>query len=184
MTHNFFFKIFHFIDKYDQNYLSKINKNISVIYRNYQKKININELIKLKNFCKNRGQKVFLANNIEVAIKLKFNGVYIPSFNKKFIKKKIHSKNFELIGSAHNFKEIKIKENQKIKYLFLSPIFESKNQNGLSIYNFRKLSNFTKCKIIALGGIRSHNLKKLKLVNVDGFASINYIRNLCTTKIN
>ena len=42
----------------------------------------------------------------------------MPSLLKNLLKNSF--KNFELIGSAHNFKEIKIKENQKINIYFIT----------------------------------------------------------------
>ena len=54
--------------------------------------------------------KFYLANNVKLALKLKLDGAYIPSFNKD-IKHLSYSfpKKFIIIGSAHNNKEIKIK---------------------------------------------------------------------------
>ena len=83
------------------------------------------------------------------------------------------TKNFLLLGSAYNNKEIKIKETQLIKIIFLSSLFK-KNKNHLGINKFKLLSKLTNTKIIALGGISSRNLKKLNLLNCYGFAGISY----------
>ena len=107
-------------------------------------------------------------------MKLNLDGVYIPSFNKD--KKHLsfsYKKNFLIIGSAHNNNEIKIKESQKVKILFLSSLFK-KNKNYLGINRFKLLSKLTDKKIIALGGISSTNLITLKLLNCFGFAGISY----------
>ncbi len=111
-----------------------------------------------------------------MAIKLDLDGVYIPSFNKK-IKHLAFSykKNFLIIGSAHNNKEIKIKELQKVEVLFLSSLFK-KNKNYLGINKFKILSNLTKNKVVALGGITNKNIRKLKLLNCFGFAGISYFK--------
>ena len=82
-------------------------------------------------------------------------------------------KNFLIIGSAHNNKEIKIKEGQGVKILFLSSLFK-KNKNYLGMNKFKLLTQLTTKKIIALGGISSVNLKKLKLLNCFGFAGISF----------
>ena len=109
-----------------------------------------------------------------MAIRLKTNGVYIPSFNKNFkhLSYKL-TKKFEILGSAHNIKEMKIKEKQGASYLFLSSIFK-KNNNYLGINRFRNFSKYSNLKIIALGGVSKQNLKKLSLVNCKGFAGISY----------
>ena len=36
----------------------------------------------MKKFCKRKILKLYLSNNIKLAIKLGFDGAYIPSFNK------------------------------------------------------------------------------------------------------
>ena len=89
------------------------------------------------------------------------------SFSKK--------KNFLLMGSAHNIKEIKLKERQGADVIFLSSIFKI-NKNYLGINKFNLLSNLTSKQVIALGGISKKNLKKLKLVNCFGFAGISFFQ--------
>jgi thiamine-phosphate pyrophosphorylase len=46
----------------------------------------------------------------------------------------------------------------------------------LGLNKFKLLANFTKKKIIALGGISNENLKKLKLAKCEGFAGISYFQ--------
>ena len=82
-------------------------------------------------------------------------------------------KNFILIGSAHNLKEIRIKEKQKVSEIFLSSLFK-KNNNYLGINKFKLISNYTNTKIIALGGISKQNIKLIKLNRATGFAGISY----------
>ena len=60
-------------------------------------------------------------------------------------------KKFKIIGSAHNVKEIKIKEKQNCEEIFLSPIFKTeKHKNYLDTIKFNNLAIETKKKIIAL----------------------------------
>ena len=56
------------------------------------------------------------------------------------------------MGSAHNIKEIRIKEKQNVKLIFISSLFK-KNKNYLGIYKFINLKNLTNRNVIALGGI-------------------------------
>ena len=78
-----------------------------------------------------------------------------------------------MLGSAHNNDEIKLKERQLVKIVFLSSIFK-KNKNYLGVNKFKLLSRLTNNKIIALGGVSNKNLKKLKLLNCYGFAGISF----------
>jgi|TARA_B110000003_G_scaffold261630_1_gene283536 thiamine-phosphate pyrophosphorylase len=177
-------KYYYFIDKFQKDDIKNINKNIAIIYRNYSEKIDINLIKKIKNFLKKKKIKFFLANNIKIAIKLNLDGVYIPSFNNRF---KINSyskkKNFLIIGSAHNLKEIKTKEKQGIELIFISPLFKTtKSKEFLDCVKFNILSQLTSKKLIALGGINRSNIQKLSLLNIYGFASISFLKN--TDKLN
>ena len=147
----------------------------TVIYRNYNPNIPNTELIlKIKKYCKKKKIKFLLANNIKLAIKLDLDGAYIPSFNKSLSHLAFSLKTkFNIIGSAHNNKEIRIKEIQNVDKIFISSLFK-KNKNYLGINKFKLISNYTKKRVVVLGGISKNNLKKLKLINVRGFAGISY----------
>ena len=168
-------KKYYFISKYETKNIDKLNKQTIVIYRNYNSDVANKEIIiKLKKYCRKKQINFYLSNNIKLAIKLNLDGAYIPSFNKSKNHLAFSLKNkFNIIGSAHNIKEIRIKEKQGVNEIFLSSIFK-KNKNYLGIYKFKLLKNLTKKKIIALGGISKNNLKKLNLVNNKDFAGISY----------
>ena len=179
-------KYYYFIDKFEKDDIKNINKNIAIIYRNYSKKIDINLIQNIKKKLKKKKIKFFLANNIKLAIKLDLDGVYIPSYNTEL---KINSfskrKKFLIIGSAHNLKEIKIKEKQGAQIIFLSPLFKTNKTNKfLGSIKFNMLSKMTDKKLIALGGINQTNIKKLFLLNAYGFASISFLRNADKLNIN
>tara|TARA_B100002051_G_scaffold131782_1_gene125285 strand:+ start:516 stop:1043 length:528 start_codon:yes stop_codon:yes gene_type:complete len=172
--HNFNLKKYYFINQFKKNNIDNLDNNTALIFRNYKKRNNLKEIIKIKNYCKNKGIKFFLSNNIKLSIKLNLNGAYIPSYNKSFKHLSyLFKKEFELIGSAHNLKEIRIKELQQVKSIFLSSVFK-KNKNYLGINKFKIKTKLTKRKIIALGGVSKENLKKLKLLKCDGFSGISY----------
>ena len=165
---------YYFINNFDTNIIDKQDRQTTIIYRNYSSKINEKTILKIKNYCKKKLIKFYISNEIKLAIKLNLDGIYLPSFNNSF-KHLAYSykKNFNIIGSAHNLKQIKIKELQKVKKIFISSLFK-KNQNYLGINKFKLLSNCTKKKVVALGGISNNNLKKLKLLNSNEFAGISY----------
>ena len=86
-----------------------------------------------------------------MALNLKLDGAYIPSFNRSLshLNYSLY-KNFITIGSAHNIKEIRIKEKQKVDQIVLSSLFK-KNKNYLGLYRFKTLKNLTKKNVIVLG---------------------------------
>ena len=141
-------RVFCYIDNFEKTLINKLSKTTSVIYRNYNEKLNIDEIIKIRNACNKRNIKFYLSNDIRLAIKLGLDGAYIPSFNRKMNLNSYNFKRkFELLGSAHNIKEIRLKELQNVDYIFLSPLFPSqKNKRGLGIYRFQNLMKKTKKK--------------------------------------
>ena len=168
-------KKYYFINKFDTNNIDKQDKQTIIIYRNYQTKtLDQNLILKIKKYCKKKSIKFYISNNIKLAIKLDLDGAYIPSFNKS-LKHLAYSykKNFGIIGSAHNLKEIRAKEIQKVRKIFLSSLFK-KNKNFLGINKFKLLSKLTKKEIVVLRGISKKNVKKLSILNKSEFAGISF----------
>ena len=170
--HNKIINKYYFINKFDQSHLDKQDKETTIIFRNYDQIIDEKLILKLKSYCKKKRNKFLLSNNIKLALKLNLDGAYIPSFNKD--KKHLSyslKKNFIILGSAHNVYEIRTKESQNVKAIFLSSLFK-KNKNFLGTNKFKLLSLLSKKPLIALGGISNNNLKKLALTNCYSFAGI------------
>ena len=175
--HNKLLTKYYFINTFDTNNLKKQDKETIIIYRNYSSSnIRIDKLIKLRNFLRKQGNKFFLANDFKLALKLRLDGVYIPSFNKNFNHLAYFTfLNFAVVGSAHNLKEIRIKELQKAQNIFISSLFK-KNKNYLGLHRFKILSKYTQKKIVALGGISKKNIKKIKLAETSSIAGISYFK--------
>ncbi|WP_435166210.1 thiamine phosphate synthase [Candidatus Pelagibacter bacterium nBUS_28] len=166
---------YYFINKFDTNNIDKQDKQTTIIYRNYSSSpVDQVLILKIKSYCKKKSIKFYLSNDIKLAIKLDLDGAYIPAFNKS-LKHLAYSykKKFKIIGSAHNLKEIKIKEIQNVKKILLSSLFK-KNKNFLGINKFKLISKITKKKVVVLGGISTKNIKKLSLLNQSDFAGISY----------
>ena len=166
---------YYFINKFDTNNINKQDKQTTIIYRNYSiKTVDQTLILKIKKYCKKKSISFYLSNNVKLAIKLGLDGVYIPAFNNS-IKHLAYSykKNFQIIGSAHNLKQIREKENQNVSKIFLSSLFK-KNKNFLGINRFKLLSKLTKKSIVVLGGISNKNKKKLSLLDQSDFAGISY----------
>ena len=161
------------MNKYE-NTISNLDKNIHIIYRDYTKKYNINHILDLKKICRSQRRKLFLANDLRLAVKLNLDGAYIPSFNKSMIPLNLNHKKFCLLGSAHNLREIKIKELQNVSEIFLSPLFKDKNNKQLNIYRYLNLKKSTVMKDVSLGGISYKNIKRLILIKPYGFAGISF----------
>ena len=167
-------KKFYFIKNFNTLELRTLNSNVAIVYRNYYKKPEISELLAIKKFCRKRNIKIYLSNHFKLALKLGFDGAYIPSFNQSIthLNYKL-KKNFLVLGSAHNLKEMRVKETQKASLIFLSSVFK-KNKNYLGLYKFINLTKLTNTKIIALGGIKKENIRRLLFTRYFGYAGISY----------
>ena len=169
--------VYYYIDKFNKDEIDKLDRFVSIIFRNYSNKINEKEIKDLINLCRKQRRKVYISNNLGIALKYNFNGIYIPSFNRILKYRNIYKKKFEVIGSAHNTKEIIQKENQGCTKIFLCPIFKTKKNKyflGVTVFNLTKLH--AKKDIIPLGGINDKNIKKINLCRVKSVAGISWIK--------
>ena len=158
----------------DFNRLKK-NKKISIIYRNNGTQENCSKLYGLKRNCKNNNFKLYIANDSKLARDCKADGLYLSSYNKK----KYFKGNLNLIGAAHNFKEIYEKIKQGCHTIILSRLFKTsyKNKKGyMNIIKFNLIKKNNLINLIPLGGINSSNLLKLNLINADGFALLSEVK--------
>ena len=169
------YRKYYFINKFETNNIDRLDNQSIVIYRNYNLSIpDIELILKIKKYCKKKRIKFLLANNIKLAIKLDLDGAYIPSFDKSMLHLAFSlKKKFNIIGSAHNVKEIRTKEIQNVDKIFISSLFK-KNKNYLGINKFKIISNYTKKRVVALGGISKKNLRKIALLGQLDFAGISF----------
>jgi thiamine monophosphate synthase len=151
------------------------NNKISFIYRGNNARENLLNLIKFKKKCSIKNFKLYIANDLDLAIKCDADGLYLSSYNKK----RYFTKKIDLIGSAHNHKEINEKQKQGCKKIILSRLFKTTYKNKRSFLGntkFNLIIKKYKTKIIALGGINSSNLLKLNLVFSDGLALLSAVK--------
>tara|TARA_B110000438_G_scaffold256211_1_gene263546 strand:+ start:1220 stop:1765 length:546 start_codon:yes stop_codon:yes gene_type:complete len=171
--HTIFPKFFVFLDQYDDHIFKNNNINMGVIYRNYKAEKKEDELVKIAKACKKNRNQLFVSNDVKLAIKVKAEGIYIPSFNKVKGFANLEKRNIKILGSAHNQKEIQKKISQNCTTIFLSPIFYvEKSKKFLDIHKFNYLAYNNNADIFALGGISRNNIHKLKLLKIKGFGGI------------
>ena len=166
---------YYFINKFETKNIDKQDKHTTIIYRNYSdKKLNQDLILKIKKYCQKKSIQFYLSNNIKLALKLNLDGAYIPSFNKCLNHLAYsYKKKFKIVGSAHNLKEIRIKESQNVQKIFLSSLFKE-NKNFLGLNKFKLLSKLTNKNVVVLGGITIKNKKKISLLDLSDFAGISY----------
>ena len=154
--------------------LVKNRGKFNLIYRNNIKKEKLSEIIAFRKLCKKKNIKFFVANDLSTALRLNANGIYLSSYNKKFLNiSKTLRKNFEIIGSAHNFSEINMKRKQGCETVILSRLFKTDYKNKSTFLGTTRFNLMTKNLLknfVALGGIKSKNLMKINILNCEGIA--------------
>ena len=160
----------------DLNLIKKRNK-FNIILRISKEKEEFSVINKFRKQCRSKGIKFFIANDKRLAILLKADGFYISSYNKgKFFN---FNKNMHLIGSAHNQKEIYQKVKQGCKSIFLSRIFKTDYVNKSSFLGVIRFNNFihkNKVVLVPLGGVRTNNLNKLKMIMTNNLAIFSEVK--------
>ena len=155
----------------------KIRNKFCIIYRN-KKKINFTDMLKFRRKCKQKAIKFYVANNYSLAISLNSDGIYLSSYNKSLSCLNYKKTRFEIIGSAHNFKEISIKTRQGCSFVLLSKLFIVNYDKKAPFLGILKFSNYLKVsrKLIPLGGIKMENLNQLNNINSEGLALLSEIK--------
>ena len=156
----------------------KIRNRFSIIYRNHNKTENLNDLSKFRRKCKLKAIKFYIANNNTLAVTLNSDGIYLSSFNKKLNVLSYKKRRYEIIGSAHNFKEIVLKKKQGCSFIFLSKLFTVDYDKKAPFLGVIKFNNFLKISrnLIPLGGIKPENLNNLRNISCKGFAILSEVK--------
>tara|TARA_B100000886_G_scaffold5584_1_gene3492 strand:+ start:654 stop:1223 length:570 start_codon:yes stop_codon:yes gene_type:complete len=174
---NKYFLIIESIKDIDLEKIKKRNK-FYIVYRSHKKVDKLLDLLSFREKCKSKAIKFYIANDLKLAISIKSDGLYLSSFNRDLKFLYFKRSNFELIGSAHNVKEITTKIKQGCSSILLSKLFlvdyDSKS-TFMGVVRFNKISRLSN-KLIPLGGIKIENLNQLNNVFGDGFALLSEIK--------
>ncbi len=158
--------------------LKLFNKYI-IIYRKQTVKENLEELVRFRNQCRAKRVEFYVSNDVKLMVFLKADGLYISAHNKDLSLSRLKNKNFKLIGSIHNLKELNLKKSQGCSNLIFSRLFKTnyKFKKGyLGIVKFNLFKIFNNFDLIPLGGINVTNLNKLKSSSFTAFAVLSEIK--------
>ncbi len=156
----------------------KIRNKFSIIYRKQKIIENKSDLLSFRKKCKLKAIKFFVANDINLALLINADGLYLSAFNKSLRFLSLKKSTFQIIGSAHNLKEIRMKIKQGCKLILLSKLFFVSYDKKSTFLGPIKFNNFLKLNknLIPLGGINLKNLNNLKNINSSGFALMSEIK--------
>ena len=172
-----YFLIIESIKDLDLKKIKKRNKFI-IIYRNRGKREEIFNLISFRKKCKIKNILFYVANDLNLAVKLHSDGIYLSSFNKSFKSLNLKRIKFNIIGGAHDTKEIHLKISQGCKYILLSRLFTVQYKKKMNFLGINKFNYFTKRfqNLVPLGGINILNLNKTKSINSNFFAIMTEVK--------
>tara|TARA_B100001063_G_C16453627_1_gene399536 strand:+ start:71 stop:646 length:576 start_codon:yes stop_codon:yes gene_type:complete len=157
----------------------KIYKKINIIYRNGKLSERVSNLLRFRRFCLLKRIKFYVSNDVRLLNKIKADGLYISAKNKDLSLNKLKNTKYDIIGSAHNYKEINIKKVQGCSTILYSRIFKTSYTNKkdyLGLIKFNLISLGQKMTLVPLGGIRLSNLNKLNIVKCESFAVLSEIK--------
>ena len=157
----------------------KICKKINIIYRKRKFTEKISNLLRFRRFCLTKRIKFYISNDLNLLKKIKADGLYISANNKNLNLNILKNANFDIIGSAHNYKEINIKKIQGCSTILFSRLFKTTYLNKkdfLGLVRFNLISLSQKLPLVPLGGIRLSNLNKLNIVKCNSFAVLSEIK--------
>tara|TARA_B100001123_G_C15269555_1_gene1009760 strand:- start:1270 stop:1845 length:576 start_codon:yes stop_codon:yes gene_type:complete len=162
------------IDRPEEINLDYVKNIGSILILRKPEDSTLHKLEKFQKGCFKRGIDLYVANNVKFLFKLKTNKFYISAHNKnQFANLKRTNPKIDIIGSAHNACEINEKIKQGCKKILLSRLFKTnykKKKGCLGTVRFNLLTQRSSMDFIALGGINEKNYKKIKILNVIGFA--------------
>ena len=159
--------------------LVKTRYKLVIIYRNEDSKESIAQIKNYAKLCRRKGIKFFIANNTLMLTEVKADGLYISAHNKDLSLIRYKHFSYEIIGSAHNHKEIVIKLKQGCQKILVSRLFQTSyvsKKGFLGITKFNTIAKRTPVEIIPLGGININNLSKLKMVKSNSIAFLSAIK--------
>jgi len=170
------YKYYVFLDKIDnqikENLLKFNNINIIINIQSNDKN-NLNSLLNIIKFSKKNKIPFLLKNSFQKCAQYNANGVFIDSKNKTRIRPISIKKEFQIVGSVHNQKEYFQKLRQKCHIIILSPLFYTEKYSHnqiLNILKFNQISREWKVNLCALGGINFNNIKKTRMIKIEGLA--------------
>ena len=155
--------------------LEKINKRykFTIIYRNKKANEKLELIRKFRKKCQAKSIKFYLANDEKLAIKIKADGLYVSSFNKKKILRSFK----EIIGASHNNKEINLKIWQGCEKIIFSRLFKTNYLNKKTFWGIIKFNLIdNKRELIPLGGINLSNLNKLNSLDSRSAAFLSEVK--------
>ncbi len=158
-------------------------KNSAIIIREYDLDKKEREIFakKIIELSLSRPLKIIIGKDIELAKKLKVDGVHFSDFDK--IPANFSKENLIFSFAAHSLESIDLGIKLQADMIFISPAFASTTHKEIEPLGEKKLEEIAaKYKnldyLYALGGINSSNISIIRKLGFCGFGAIDFFNNL------
>ena len=154
--------------------IEKLDKNSIFILRDEAGFEYQHEFIKkIRSFCTKKNI-LFFVQNLSYAKKYNADGLSLKE-NDRFLK--VRDKNLIICQSCHDLQTAKVAIMYNRDFIILSSLFKTTThpkRRPLGIVKFNRILQQLDIAVVALGGIRKHNISYLSSLDVCGFAAIDY----------
>jgi len=156
--------------------IRRLPKNSVLIFRHYSDPAREQLARQVVRACRTAGAYCLVAGDISLARKSKSDGVHFPEHQlRRLPVRRFMPPRWITTGAAHNHRNVRRVEALGLDAALLSPIFASKSHPGvraLGIWNFAVISRRVGVPVIALGGVSTDRLRRLRLAGASGVAGI------------
>lgn len=136
----------------------------------------------IKRICRERRIFFSIAQNHYMAQKIKSNGLHIKEKDMNVgIAKLGNHKNMIHSVACHSVRSAIRAQKLGYDFILYSPIFDTsthknnrKYNRGIGVIKFNLQTRYLNIPVIALGGVKTNKIRKLKSLNIIGFAAIEY----------
>lgn len=139
----------------------------------------VQEAESIKKLCHENNIPFVINDNIDVALKVGADGVHIGQDDMHLKDARRLLGNDKIIGvSAHSVEEALSAEKNGADYLGVGAVFQTNSKSNVSNMTFENLKaicNAVSIPVVAIGGINSTNVEKLKGSGIDGVAVISAV---------
>ncbi len=147
-------------------------KGAAIILRDYARPDRAAFAAQLKSVCAQRGVKLIIGADVELADRIGADGVHMPKW---FTPSGPIPQNFIVTASCHDARGLARASAIGAHLALLSPVFSTAShpgKAGLGVERFRAIAAAASLPVLALGGVDEINAVQLAGPNVAGIAAI------------
>lgn len=137
------------------------------------------EAVEIQALCKEYGVPFVINDNVDIAVKIGADGVHVGQSDMKAenVREKLGPD--RIIGvSAHTVEQAVLAEKNGADYLGVGAVFPTGSKDDaddVSFETLKEICSAVSIPVVAIGGIKEHNIMKLAGSGIDGVAVISAI---------